>query len=110
MATNDTGGVKRKVLNTEYTKLVKQLDIIEKNLNAMYKNLENLNKAWHGGTRAYNVYTNMAANYKNNVAKTKVLEELMTNLNKYRKALNAQADYNKSAGGSSSSSSWNLVN
>ena len=95
MATNDVGGISdRNVLNTEYKNLDKQLEIIEKNLNAMYSNLHSLNKAgWYGGNRAYNVYTNIAANYKNNVSKTKVFEDMMTRLNKYRNALNAQANY-----------------
>jgi hypothetical protein len=95
MATNDVGGITdRNVLNTEYKNLDKQLDIIEKNLNAMYSNLHSLNKAgWHGGNRAYNVYTNIAANYKNNVAKVKVFEKVLSYLNKYRRALNGAADY-----------------
>ena len=95
--TNDAGGVKRKVLNEEYKKLVEQLDVIEKNLNSMYTNLSNLNSlnksGWYGGNRAYTVYTNIAANYKNNVAKVKVFEKVMSYLNKYRKALNGAADY-----------------
>lgn len=95
MATNDVGGITdRNVLNTEYSNLVKQLDIIENNLNYMYTNLNSLNKSgWHGGNRAYTVYTNIAANYKNNVAKVKVFEKVMSYLNKYRKALNGAADY-----------------
>ena len=92
--TNDAGGVKRKVLNEEYKKLVEQLDVIEKKLNSIYTNLSNLNRtAWHGGKRANTVYKNIAANYKNNVSKTKVFEDMMTRLNKYRNALNAQANY-----------------
>lgn len=95
MATNDVGGISdRNVLNTEYKNLDAQLDIIEKNLNAMYSNLHSLNKSgWHGGDRAHIVYTNIAANYKNNVAKVKVFEKVMSYLNKYRKALNGAADY-----------------
>lgn len=95
MATNDVGGITdRNVLNKEFSNLVKQLDIIENNLNAMYTNLNGLNKSgWHGGNRAYNVYTNIAANYKNNVAKVKVFEKVMSYLNKYRKALNGAANY-----------------
>ena len=95
MAIYDVGGITdRNLLNTEYKNLDAQLDIIEKNLNAMYTNLNSLNKSgWHGGTRAYNVYTNIAANYKNNVAKVKVFEKVLSYLNKYRKALNGAADY-----------------
>jgi len=95
MATNDVGGISdRSVLNTEYKNLDKQLDIIEKNLNAMYSNLHSLNKSgWNGGDRAYTVYTNIAANYKNNVAKVKVFEKVLSYLDKYRKALNGAADY-----------------
>ena len=45
MATNDVGEIKdRNLLNTEYSNLVKQLDIIENNLNSMYTNLKALNK------------------------------------------------------------------
>ena len=95
MATNDVGGITdRTVLNTEYKNLVEQLDIIEKNLNYMYTNLSNLNKSgWHGGNRAHKVYTNIAANYKNNVAKVKVFENVMSYLKKYKNALNGAADY-----------------
>ncbi len=94
MAEN-VGGVKDiNLLNTEYNKLVKQLDIIENNLNSMYTNLQSLNKSgWHGGTRANKVYTNIASNYQNNVTKVKVFESVMSTLNKYRKALNAAQNY-----------------
>ncbi len=92
---SSAGGIKdRNLLNTEYSNLVKQLDIIENNLNSMYTNLQSLNKSgWHGGSRANTVYKNIATNYQNNVSKVKVFEQIMTYLNKYRKALNGAADY-----------------
>ena len=95
MATNDVGGISDlTLLNTEYNNLVKALDVIENNLNSMYTNLNSLNKSgWHGGERAYKVYTNIQNNYKNNVAKVKVFEKVMTYLNKYKKALNGAANY-----------------
>ncbi len=95
MASNDVGGIKRKVLNTEYAKLEAALNTIETNLNQMYTNLSNLNRtAWHGGSRADTVYKNIAANYQNNVTKTKTLEEMMVQLKKYKNRLNAKAKYN----------------
>ena len=60
----------------------------------MYTNLKALNKSgWHGGTRANTAYNNIATDYKVNVAKVKVFEKVMAQLNKYRKALNGAAEY-----------------
>ncbi len=95
MANTDAGGVKDiNLLNTEYNNLVKQLDIIENNLNNMYTNLQSLNKSgWHGGSRANKEYEKIATNYQINVAKVKVFEQIMTYLNKYKKALNGASNY-----------------